>query len=555
MILSWSEVITALKEKRLDMAPVLGQTPERDKFLRFTKPYVETPTVIVTRKEGGAAKSLPELKGHRVALVDGYATSELMLKSFPEIKPVMVNNNLEALAAVRRGAALATVGDMAVISHLMNEHDMKDLTISGIAGLAVEPFHMGVRKDWPILVSILDRALETINIAEHRRIKARWLLTNESKRFQTWSDLDAKERAWIIEHPQIRVGAETDWPPLDFVENGEPQGYALDLLRLVAAKTGLNLAFEHGYSWSQLMKRFRAKKLDLLPAVVKTAERTPFMRFSRHYLTLPSVIVTQAEQSKIRSLRDLKGRRLAVINDFYYVKILAEKHPEINLHKVQGTLQGLEAVLNGQADAFIGSQVVIDQTLKQHALTGIRVAGFSGLDVTAPMRLRFGVHKDQTTLVSILNKGLEAITPEDLTRLYDQWISASTPLEKHASQVLLTAEEQNWLSKHVDIRLGVDSAWPPFEFVDEQGAYRGLCADYVRLINERLKVNMKPVKARDWSDVIKKAKVREIDLFPCISQTDKRKKYLKFAQSHITIPWMIITRKNAPLIAGIWVSG
>ena len=37
------------------------------------------------------------------------------------------------------------------------------------------------------------------------------------------------ERAWLQDHPVIRVGNQTNLPPFDFAIGDRPQGYSIDL--------------------------------------------------------------------------------------------------------------------------------------------------------------------------------------------------------------------------------------------------------------------------------------------------------------------------------------
>ena len=51
-----------------------------------------------------------------------------------------------------------------------------------------------------------------------------------------------EELDWISSHQTLNVANETDWPPFDFVDaDGNPAGYSIDLIKLVAEKTGLDI--------------------------------------------------------------------------------------------------------------------------------------------------------------------------------------------------------------------------------------------------------------------------------------------------------------------------
>ena len=69
-------------------------------------------------------------------------------------------------------------------------------------------------------------------------------------------ELTTEERAWIKAHPELSVGNEMDWPPFDFVENGEPKGYSIDLINLIGDKTGLKFKFINGYTWPELLEKY-----------------------------------------------------------------------------------------------------------------------------------------------------------------------------------------------------------------------------------------------------------------------------------------------------------
>ena len=97
----------------------------------------------------------------------------------------------------------------------------------------------------------------------------------------TGLQLTKEEQAWIKANPKIKVANEVDWPPFDYVENGQPAGYAIDVMRLIAHKTGLQLKFINGYSWDELLQQFKAGEIDLLPALFTNEARRKYILFSK----------------------------------------------------------------------------------------------------------------------------------------------------------------------------------------------------------------------------------------------------------------------------------
>lgn len=118
-------------------------------------------------------------------------------------------------------------------------------------------------------------------------------------------------------------------------------------------------------------------------------------------------------------------------------------------------------------------------------------------------------------------------------------------ISSFAQSVELTQAEKNWIAAHQQIRVGVDQAWHPVEFV-ANGAHQGLSADYLALLNQRLGLNMKANVELTWSEVIERAQKRELDVLICISSTPERRKYLNFTDYYIELPMSVFMLESAP---------
>ena len=72
-------VLRALREGELDGSAAIWRTPERESFLLFSEPYLENRLVLLGRKGADlSARSLSELAGKRVAIVEGYGYSDAL---------------------------------------------------------------------------------------------------------------------------------------------------------------------------------------------------------------------------------------------------------------------------------------------------------------------------------------------------------------------------------------------------------------------------------------------------------------------------------------------
>ncbi len=110
---------------------------------------------------------------------------------------------------------------------------------------------------------------------------------------------------------------------------------------------------------------------------------------------------------------------------------------------------------------------------------------------------------------------------------------------------MLTQQEKDWLVAHPVILLAPDPDFPPIEFLDEKGEYRGIAADYAALLEQKLGIRFTIVQLKNWSEVLEKAKNRGIDMFGAASESPQRTEYMSFTRPHIELPGAIIVRKSS----------
>jgi PAS domain S-box-containing protein len=535
-----------VRAKRLDALMDITPKPERMEFFHFTKPYIAIPHNFIARKKAPRIQSFADLVGKTLAVERGFFTVNYVRKNHPNITVKEYPSTSEALDAVAKGEADAYVGNRAVASYIMRKELLGGLEVQGRNKVTASINAIGVRKDWPELAAILDRALASLTQEEISAIDRKWVGGAEDKK-PGRGLLTREEQAWIKAHPILRVGNETDWPPFDFAEKGEAKGYTIDHIKLVGEKVGLRFEFVNGYSWAQLMEMLKNRELDILPTMGDSPERRTFTLFTRHYMTNPTSIIVRDTVADVHNLEDLKGKRVAIVDGYYYAKTVSKKYPEIEVIPVKGFLDGLETVIHGSADAFVGSQTVVDYTIKKHFLAGLKIVGRSGIDDPEKSKMKIGVRKDMAILVAILNKGMAALTEVEKQQLRRRWI-ASVSTQKDAT-LQLTPAEQKWLNAHPTIRFTGDPDWLPIEAFTDQGEYVGIVADYVRLVEERLGIALQIMPTKTWSESLQMAKDRRVDVLSAMENA-ARKEYLTFTKPYMNLPIVITVRHDAPDVVG-----
>ena len=113
-----------------------------------------------------------------------------------------------------------------------------------------------------------------------------------------------------------------------------------------------------------------------------------------------------------------------------------------------------------------------------------------------------------------------------------------------ANKIRLTTEERAWLAKHPVIRLAPDPDFPPVEFFDSKGTYRGIAAELVALVEKKLPIRFEIVHLRNWDEVLRQGRSRQIDMFGAAVPTPERLQYMRFTRPFVTFPAVILVRDN-----------
>ncbi|MGK8437888.1 response regulator [Ectopseudomonas hydrolytica] len=111
----------------------------------------------------------------------------------------------------------------------------------------------------------------------------------------------------------------------------------------------------------------------------------------------------------------------------------------------------------------------------------------------------------------------------------------------------LSKAEQAWLAQHPRLLVGVErTGWPPFDMV-ENGRYQGISADYLRLLGERLGVQVDAVYYDDWEQALAALRKGEIDILPSVARTPERESWMRFSDPYLISSSLIFSRPEVQI--------
>jgi two-component system sensor histidine kinase/response regulator len=177
---TWDESIKLFKAGKADMFSGLKITDERKTYLDFSDPFIQLRNVIITRKDHRNIHDLNDLDDETVGAVKSYWSEEILLSNYPDLNVSSVNSTLEGLKKVETGELDAFVDDYIVSGYLLNQNQIFSLKFASFYLDRAKPYgtqgiHFGIRKGMdPELISILNKAIESITIEEKNAVFSRW---------------------------------------------------------------------------------------------------------------------------------------------------------------------------------------------------------------------------------------------------------------------------------------------------------------------------------------------------------------------------------------------
>ncbi len=176
---NWNKLYEAAAAHKVDIVATMVNRPDRRQWFIFTQPYLIKSLVIMTKRDNVTIKNKTDLVGKKVTLVKGYQFVDRIIKELPSATPYFVDSMLDGLKAVSAEKVDAAITFMATASYLQTKYLLTDLKIAAFYDLnnANESINesIAVRKDWPILADILQKALVTLSEEEMQNIHAKWV--------------------------------------------------------------------------------------------------------------------------------------------------------------------------------------------------------------------------------------------------------------------------------------------------------------------------------------------------------------------------------------------
>ena len=407
--------LAALEQGEIDMLGSANGFEVSAAHALLSNPYVQDQSALFVRNDD--QQPLPtSLAGKRIAIAEDYLPLEQLARLYPGALFVPYASRDLALAALAFGGLDGYLGDGLSSHYLINLSYFNYVRLERFVDMPSAGFGFAIRRGNHRLKAVLDSAINAIDKNSLHQIVKRWsgggAMLSPRK-----IDLSTHEQRWIEQHPVVRYVVNDDLAPYAFFDaEGRFSGMSSELLELIHRRTGLRFEAVRTDSFANLISSLSDGTADLTLAA-HTPERESSLRFSRAFIFSSFVIVTPDVEQAPSSLDALRGKRLAV-PIMAAERAVLSTYPDIEIIDSTTILESLAMVADGRADATFatlhGARYYI-----QHLYPGkLRISNILQGEYGA---LAFAAQRGETELISIIDKALLSIAPDEINSVLNRW--------------------------------------------------------------------------------------------------------------------------------------
>lgn len=217
----------------------------------------------------------------------------------------------------------------------------------------------------------------------------------------------------------FNVASSSSPPPVNFPGNeSELTGFGRDVSEAVIHAIGGDANYMHSSRWPEVIQWLETGKADIIHFAHLSSEPNEHMDFTAPILEMPEVIFVRAKQFGIMDLSSLRGKRVACIEG-HLTYLYLKQFPEIDCFMAETPLDGIFHLINGDVDAFVYPQHIVDYLVQQYRVRGkVKKVGLPLRSLRWSMAVRKGDHE----LVGLLNEGIIEIRDSgEYDKIHSKW--------------------------------------------------------------------------------------------------------------------------------------
>jgi len=237
------------------------------------------------------------------------------------------------------------------------------------------------------------------------------------------ASFSAAEQPAMQNGTMIIVGGNSNYPPYEFLDkNGDPAGFNIDLTRAVAKVMGMNVQIQLG-TYRERIQALKDGKIDAMGGFSYSDERARSFDFSPPHTIINLAIFGRKDSPPLKSMSDLKGKKILVMAGGRMQELLREKGLGENRIFIANYADGLRMLAAGEYDYMFMGTLPGMYLINEYNLSNIIV-----LKEVDHQRYCFAVRKGNRELLARFSEGLAIVKKtSQYNAIYDKWLGVLEP--------------------------------------------------------------------------------------------------------------------------------
>ena len=261
-------------------------------------------------------------------------------------------------------------------------------------------------------------------------------------------DLSENEKQYLIDHNELQYPIlEQGFPPYVITKNLNnitERGYAIDLIELITEKTGLVFRPQYVRNYQQAIESIKSQQADILVHIERNPAYEKFFNFSMPYLEANHSLIYRVNDHQQINIENLSNNKIAIVEQLTSGQYLQQKYPDAKFQHYTNVDEAILAVANNDVDAFIGQSLPSAYLIKKMQLSSLTSQPLP--EFLPDANFTFASHKENTRLLTIINRAISDISALRLDDIYAKWNkSAFVNQQSNNDEIAVTYQNARFL--------------------------------------------------------------------------------------------------------------
>ncbi|WP_410022054.1 MULTISPECIES: transporter substrate-binding domain-containing protein [unclassified Pseudomonas] len=358
--------------------------------------------------------------------------------------------------------------------------------------------------------------------------------------------LAATEQQWLAAHRTLRVGISIDdYQPIDITrDRNRYQGISADYLSLVGARLGVSMQVLGFSERAQAVEALREGSIDILTSANGYERDVPGLAFTPDYMPDRSVVVVRRDDTTQDD--DLKDKKVVLLEGYANVKNVHAAYPDSHIMLAPNLYSGLEALKQGDVDAFIGNEVIVRAYKSLRPYLGLQIREQSRL---APIGFAFATRQADPLLGAMMKRALGSIDDSIQREILARW-TTGLGVDIVGEHIALSAAEQAWVLQHPHVVVASQQL-SPYVFKDKDGRWVGLNVDLLNRISRMTGLQFVMEEVFSTTHTLELLEAGRADMNTTLVPNTERQEFLEFSHGIGGSGWVFVERLDTPPVSSL----